>query len=431
MSPTRAPRVRRGRDELAQDIKLMNSPSFHCRCCDGGQAHELLDLGALPLGNAFVAHADATDDDFRPPLTLVMCATCGLIQLAAPIDRALLFTHYLWVTGTSESAVRHAQWLAARLAAGRKTSAPSLLVEIASNDGSFLRHYRAAGFNILGVDPSDVGAKADANGLPTLRAFFGAAVAGDIVARHGQADVIVARNVIGHSSQLRDLMDGVAQLLAPDGRFVIEHPYAYLLRDETQYDTIFHEHVSYPTIRSVAGLVARYGMKIVDVGFVDMNGGSMLVEVMRNDAPAPRADLGLIAFEDFIGLNEPAGWVSFRDKVVAQRASLRALLSQLKAEGRTVVGYGAAAKCMTMLNYCGIDTTLVSAFGDANPLKQGLLCPGVRIPVVSPAELVAMQPDYVLIGAWNLKREIIAQFRAELAYTGKFIVPLPEPIIID
>ncbi|MBK8959379.1 MAG: class I SAM-dependent methyltransferase [Proteobacteria bacterium] len=409
----------------------MHSPSFHCRACDSGQATELLDLGALPLGNAFVARAADTDDDFRPPLTLVMCADCGLIQLAAPIDRALLFTHYLWVTGTSASAMRHAQWLATRLAARTSPSQPSFLVEIASNDGSFLRHYRAAGFDILGVDPSDVGAKADAAGLPTMRAFFGAAAARDIVTRHRHADVIVARNVLGHSSELRDLMDGVAQLLAPRGRFVIEHPYAYLLRDEIQYDTIFHEHVSYPTVKSVAGLVARYGMKVVDVNFVDMNGGSMLVEVVRSDDPAPRADLGLIAFEDFIALNAPAGWVDFREKVHRQRASLRDLLAQLNAEGRTVVGYGAAAKCMTMLNYCGIDTRLVRAFGDANPLKQGLLCPGVRIPVVSPAELMAMQPDYVLIGAWNLRQEIVRQFRADLAYTGKFIVPLPEPRVID
>ena len=408
----------------------MIEETFICRSCNGGRSQVLLDMGLQPLANAFVRNPDDDADQFRAPLTLVMCENCRLIQLRQQVDRERLFRHYLWVTGTSDAAARHAAWFSRRLADRYLSADDDFLVEIASNDGFFLQHFREAGFRVRGVDPSDVGAGANARGLPTIQDFFGSDVALRIVAEEGKAKVVVARNVIGHSSELRDLIDGVSRVLAPRGRFVIEHPYAYLLRAEVQYDTIFHEHVSYPTLQSVANLIGQFAMKIVDVSFVGMNGGSMLIEAAHQSDPAPEAGLETRRFENFVRLNEPDGWEGFRAAVSAQRVALIDLLRRLADEGRSVGGYGAAAKCMTMLNYCGIDTRLVKAFADANPKKQGLLCPGVRIPVVSPDELLAMNPDYIVIGAWNLKEEIIRQLREKKGYRGRFIVPLPSPSVV-
>ena len=408
----------------------MIEEGFRCRGCGSTDAHVILDMGKMPLANAFVTDESDDADAFRAPLSLVMCEHCNLIQLGQQADREQLFRNYLWVTGTSDAAARHAPWLSQRLAERYLDADRNLLVEIASNDGFFLQHYRDAGFAIQGVDPSNVAGEANERGLPTIQDFFGKAVAERIVTEQGKAQVVVARNVIGHSSELRDLFAGVDHLLADDGHFVIEHPYGYLLRSEVQYDQVFHEHVSYPTIQSVSNLLAEFGMKIVDIDFVNMNGGSMLIDAARLADPAPEAGHEMRAFEKFIRLNEAAGWDEFRDTVLRQRTALVDLLKTLKNEGKSVGGYGAAAKSMTMLNFCGIDTELVEVFADANPKKQGLMCPGVRIPVVSPNELLERKPDYILIGAWNLKTEIIRQLREEKGFAGKFIIPLPLPTVV-
>ncbi len=404
--------------------------AFECRGCGSRDVAVLLDLGQLPLANAFVRSPEDEDDRFREHLTLVMCNQCVLIQIRDEVPRERLFSTFLWVTGTSQGAAAHAQWLSTRLRERHLREGRAFLVEVASNDGFFLRRYRDAGFDVLGVDPADVTAEATAQGLPTIRDFFGLAVADRIVAERGPADVMVARNVLGHSSELRDLVRGMQRLLAPGGVLLLEMPYAYFLRDEVQYDTIFHEHLSYLTVGSVARLMASVGMKVTDVTFVPMNGGSLLCEVVHEDAPAARGDGSLIDFENFIGLNSPAGWQGFASRVRAQRDAFVAMLGDLKTQGRRVVAYGAAAKCMTMLNYCGITTALVTAIGDANPRKQGLLCPGVRIPVVSPDVLMEMKPDVIVIGAWNFKDEIVKTFRAR-GYGGEFLVPLPMPYLTE
>ena len=410
----------------------MKDAVFVCRGCDSQEAATLLAMGNLPLANAFVSSQAATEDRVTNDLTLVMCRSCRLIQLRTNVPREQLFSSYVWVTGTSTTAKTYAQWFSQRLKQryGRARATP-FLVEIASNDGFFLQHYRDEGFQILGVDPSNLAQEADGRGLPSIRDFFGTAVAGLIQARQGRADIVVARNVLGHASELQDLVKGVKQLLAPDGAFIVEGPYAYFLRADVQYDTIFHEHVSYLTIYSLAKLLERYGMKMTDVTFSPMNGGSMLCEIRHAEHPAPRNDHGFLEFETLIDLNRPEGWQRFADAVKSQRAAFTQLLRDCAAKGEVVVGYGAAAKCMTMLNYCQVSEHLLPAIGDSNPRKQGLWCPGVRIPVVSPENLMKWNPDYIMIGAWNFKEEIMRFFREQLAYKRRFIVPLPEPMIVE
>jgi SAM-dependent methyltransferase len=406
----------------------MSGSAFTCRACGSADITVLLDMGRQPLANAFVRDEADDGDGFREQLTLVMCGSCSMVQLREEVPPEDMFRNYLWVTSTSAAAGAHAKWLSAKLAA-MSPGPDRFLVEVASNDGFFLQHYRDAGFRILGVDPSNLALEADARGLPSVREFFGLDAARRIRDAHGPADVIVARNVLGHVNKPRDLAAGIRHLLAPGGRFVLEVPYAMMLRNDLQYDTVFHEHVSYPSVHAVVRLMADVGLKIRDITFVDMNGGSILCEIVEEAAPVDRGDRAVLDLERLVGLDTPRGWQRFADDVKRQRVELVALLDGLRTAGRRVVAYGAAAKCMTMLNYCGIDTRLVSAIGDANPRKQGLLCPGVRIPVVSPEALLGMQPEYILIGAWNFRDEIIGQFRAR-GYDGAFIVPLPRPEIV-
>ena len=410
--------------EIAQKV-------FACRACNSSSTTVLLDLGRLPLANAFVKSPADDDDLFRENLTVVMCDSCHLIQIRDEVPREKLFSSFLWVTATSQTTKEYARWFSARLKEKYQKRAGRFLVEIASNDGFFLEHYRENGFDILGVDPSDLAENAARRGLPSVRDFFGMAVAERIVQERGHADVIVARNVLGHVDQLQDLVAGMKHLLAADGVCLVESPYAYFLRNETQYDTIFHEHVSYLTVGSVSNLMARFDMKLTDITFVPMNGGSFLFDVMHQSSPVGRGDQTMIDFEEIIQLNKPGGWKEFADAVANQREMLVSLLRDLAGKGKKVVGYGAAAKSMTMLNFCGITVDLLSLMGDANPRKQGLLCPGVRIPVVSPDELMKSDPDYIMIGAWNFKDEIIRFFKEKMDYRNKFIVPLPLPKILN
>ena len=405
--------------------------AFCCRACNSPDTPLLLDMGRLPLANAFTTGPDDHSDDFREYLRLVMCSNCKLVQIRDEVDRDKLFSSYLWVIGTSETTRRYAKWFSSRLAERYLLKAGAKLVEVASNDGFFLEHYREVGFDVLGVDPSNLALEANERGVPSIRAFFGQDVARRILSERGAAEVIVARNVLGHASELQDLAAGLKLLLAPGGVCVIESPYAYFLRNELQYDTIFHEHPSYLTAGSVSNLMARFGLKLTDATFVQMNGGSFVFEVRHADYPSATDVQSIIDFENLIGLNSLAGWNEFARSVEAQREHFVRLLTDLKHQEKRVVGYGAAAKCMTMLNYCNISTDLLSLMGDANPRKQGLFCPGVRIPVVSPEALIESRPDYIMIGAWNFKDEIMHSFREIHGYRGGFILPLPMPTLVE
>jgi SAM-dependent methyltransferase len=398
--------------------------AFECRLCGSSSANDLLDLGALPLANAFVdpSSGDAPDAA-RHPVALAMCAGCQLLQLRQPVPRSALFDEYVWTTGTSSTATAHAATLAAHVARLRPRS---FLVEVASNDGTFLRAFEAAGHVVLGVEPSNLADEASAAGIPTVRGYFDGELADGVRESHGAAQVIVARNVIGHTDDLRGLLQGIDRLLAPDGVLVVESPYALLLSTQLQYDTIFHEHVSYFTLAALTAALGSIGLEIVGLDFVGLNGGSFLCTATRGGT---RATGPILALEALHSLNELSGWSDYATRVERQRDDLLAVIDAVRAEGGRLVGYGAAAKTMTMLNYCGIGPDRISHFADANPRKQGLLCPGVRIPVVALDEVLATPPTHVLVGPWNLKDEIIASLRSS-GFDGEFIIPLPAPSVV-
>lgn len=401
---------------------------FVCRACDGHRSTTLLDMGSVPLANAFVGPAAPDVDQTLKPLALVICDECSTVQIRDFLSAEELFKEILWVSGTSTATREYAASFAAKLREHHLGKSGDFLVEIASNDGLLLDMCQREGFRVLGVDPSNVADEANSRGIRTTRAFFGCEVAERIVRTDGQADVIVARHAIGHTPDLRDLLGGIQLLMKRGGTCVIESPYALFLRDQLQYDTIFHEHVCYWTITSLQTALRRFDLEMTRASFVPMNGGSFVVTVKhRRDATPSNID-AILALENVSRINEAGGWTMFSARVEAQRQALRSLLHSLT--GSTVVAYGAAAKFMTILNYCGITSEMVRLVADVNPRKQGLLCPGVRIPVVSPQRLLEENPDYVLIGAWNLQEEIINYCRSTLGYRHRFIVPVPVPAIL-
>jgi SAM-dependent methyltransferase len=403
---------------------------FECRLCGSQSDHVLLDLGSLPLANDFVRSPDDDIDRHLEPVVFVMCDQCRLLQLRDLVAPRRMFETYLWTSSSSDAAREHAARFA-RMVAGRYPAATNrFLVELASNDGLLLKSLADEGYRVLGVDPSNLADEATAAGLPTVRAFFAEDIARQILEENGPADVVVARNVIGHVADLRGFLAGVRTLLRPGGAFIVESPYAHGLRGELQYDTIFHEHVSYFTITTLAEALRRFGLAPTDTTFVPMNGGSFLCHALRSDDAATAGGLdALYELERVFELNEPRGWAWYAAAVEQQRERLRAILAELATGGHTVAGYGAAAKAMTMFNYCALTPELVTVIADGNPRKQGLLCPGVRIPVVSPDELLALKPDYVLIAAWNFTQEIAGHLRAK-NYAGRFLVPLPVPRVL-
>ena len=408
----------------------MTADRFECRLCGSADQHLVLELGLLPLANDFVASPADTRDLSREPVALVMCSACRLLQLRELVPPTRMFSNYVWTSSSSQAANAHAEKFAAATASRYPTSTHPFLVEVASNDGLLLRKLGGCGYRILGVDPSDLADEASSSGVPTLRAFFAEEVARQIVREHGQADVIVARNVVGHVADLRGFLGGVRELLRPGGAFIVESPYAHGLRNELQYDYVFHEHVCYFTIQTLTAALRRFGLAPQHLGFVPMNGGSFLCHARREDDPAPDASLQpLCELERVFELNEPRGWSWFAAAVSHQRERLRSLLEERRRAGAKVAAYGAAAKTMTMFNFCGLTPDLVGVIADGSPRKQGLLCPGVRIPVVSPERLLELRPDYVLIGAWNFTDEIIGQLRSR-GYEGRFIVPLPVPRVL-
>lgn len=408
----------------------MSAAAFECRLCGGDRHHVVLDLGPMPLPNDFVADPSDGTDRLRHRVALVMCGDCRLLQQHELVPPERLFASYLWTSSSSAAAQRHAAWFASRLAERHPPASHPRLVELASNDGLLLRHLAGQGYAVQGVEPSNLADEASAQGLPTVRAFFGAEVARELREREGPADVVVARNVLGHVADLRGFLAGVALLLRPGGVFVVESPYAQRLREGLQYDYVFPEHVSYFTVTTLAGALTRYGLEPVHLGFVDLNGGSFLCEARRTDAAEAGPSLDpVLELERVCELNEPEAWDWYPAAVDQQRRQLRALLEGLAGEPATVLAYGAAARTMTMFNACGIGTDLLEAIADGNPRKQGLLCPGSRIPVVSPEELLARDPDCVLIGPWNFAHEIAGQLR-ERGYGGRLAVGLPVPRVL-
>jgi SAM-dependent methyltransferase len=400
-----------------------------CRSCGDPRLRAVVDLGSTPIANALVDPRDTGAPDPSYPLNVVFCDSCSLVQLGYELPADAIFDEeYPYFSSVSGALCRHAAAHVDALIASRGLGPDSFAVEVASNDGYLLRNFVAAGIRTLGIDPSaGPAAAAEAIGVPTVVGFFGEEAARAIVAEHGRADVIVANNVMAHVPDLNDFVAGFAVLLADDGVLTVENPYVRDLVEHVEFDTIYHEHYCYYSCSSVDALMRRHGLHLNDVEyFPDLHGGTLRWYVGRTSDRTARC-AALLDQERARGVDTPAYYERFAERVRQCQQALRALLTRLRDEGRTVAAYGAAAKGATLLNSTGIDADLIAYVVDRNAYKQGKLMPGCRLPIRPVEVLLESPPDDVLLLAWNFAEEIIAQQQEYLARGGTFHLPVPTP----
>lgn len=404
-----------------------------CRLCGGKDLAPVLKLTPTPPANAFVGaeHLDTEQACF--PLDVFFCGTCFHVQLLDVVDPGVLFENYVYVSGTSPDFVKHFDDYANSVI-GRFAPAPgSLVVDIGSNDGTLLSAFKSRGLKVLGVDPArDIAARATEAGIETIADFFSHALADKILNDRGPAAIVTANNVFAHADDLKGIVEGVRALLAPDGVFIFEVSYLADVVSDTLFDTIYHEHLAYHSVKPLQRFFEDNAMRLFSAERVPPHGGSLRgmagLAPESGDGPHDKdgSVAGLIALEEDLGLDRVETFLDFGHNIDALGAKLKALLARIKADGKTIAGFGAPAKATTLMYHFGIGAGEIDFIVDDNPLKQGLFSPGAHIPVLPPEALYERRPDYVLILAWNFAELIMAKHSAFLDGGGRFIVPLPD-----
>jgi len=404
-----------------------------CRTCRSRNLHLILDLGKTPLANDFMTPEEAAGEQVSLPLRLVLCTDCSLVQLADTVDPTVLYSRYAYVTSTSRTMDSHLDLLVTRLL--NETSMPSgaRVVEIASNTGVLLEKFKRRGCNVLGVEPAtNIAHIATQAAIPTRNEFFTAATARNLASTWGRADLILGRHVFAHIDDLHDLLAGLEAISHPETLIAFEVPYAVDFFEHTEFDTIYHEHLSYISVAAVAALVAGSPFQLSRVDHYPIHGGSIVFQ-LRTRASRHQQHSSVAEALDAEArrqLDTTAAWLGFAQRVEHIRRELPALLRRLKQDGRRIIGYGASAKGNTLLNTCGITTRELDYIIDNTPFKQHKLAPGSRIPVRAPDALLQDQPDHALLLAWNFAEEIVGRETEYQLRGGRFIRPIPEPVVI-
>lgn len=392
-----------------------------------------LPLGPTPLANSFLRSSAEFAGEASFPLDVYYCHGCSLVQLLDVIDPEVLFRNYIYVSGTSDTIAAHYVRYAQAVADRTQPSPEDLVVEIASNDGSLLKCFQPHNVRTLGVEPAtNIAETARAAGIDTVNRFFDSKTAADIRATYGAAKAVIANNVLAHVDDTQDFLCGARHLLKQDGLLIVEVPYLRDLLEHFEYDTVYHEHLCYFSVSALMRLCEEVGLSIVQMDHVPVHGGSLRMYAgLRETFPGHGLQVReMAAKERELGMTGPERFRSFAADVVKHRECLLRLLHQLRAEGKTIAGYGAPAKGNTMLNYCRIGTDLLPYTVDKNSMKVGYYTPGMHIPVLPVPALLERQPDYVLILAWNFAPEIIRQQAEYQKRGGRFIVPIPSPQVV-
>ncbi|HEY3761920.1 MAG TPA: class I SAM-dependent methyltransferase [Verrucomicrobiae bacterium] len=404
-----------------------------CRTCGSKNLKLILDLGKTALANDFLQPDEVKNYHTSLPLRVVLCPDCSLVQLADTVDPKILYSHYAYVTSTSATMDAHLNKECAHLLATGHLGAGSKILEIASNTGVFLKKFKEQGCEVLGVEPaSNIADIAIATAIPTRKDFFNADTAKKIKAEWGAADLILGRHVFAHIDDLKDLIHGLETISHQETLIAFEVPYLMDFFEHTEYDTVYHEHLSYIPVRAIESLVKDSAFTLARVDHYPIHGGSILFHLRhRSSKSAVHSSVPIaLELEQQMKLGAPATWMDFSQRVNRIRAELPTLLRKLKAEGKRIIGYGASAKGNTLLNTCGVSTKELDYIIDNTPFKQNKVAPGSWIPIRAPENLLKDQPDYALLLAWNFAPEIIRRETEFQKRGGRFIMPIPEPKII-
>ncbi len=405
------------------------SEDARCRLCHAPLERTFVDLGLSPPSNSYVRLENAVRGEYFFPLHAYVCERCFLVQLRQYQEPQDIFGEYAYLSSYSDSWLAHCKTFADQISGALRLDERSFVVEAASNDGYLLQYFAGRGIPVLGIEPAaNVAEIARGRGIRTETAFLGEKTGQALAGSYGRADLIVANNVIAHVPQLHDFVSGLIALLAEDGTLTVECPHLLQLIQKNQYDTIYHEHFSYFSLHTLERLFAKHDCRIIHVEELETHGGSIRVWVahQENSREQQPSVSDLLRREEVCGLTRIETFANFEKHVrIARNQLLRFLMERAEAADQ-VVAYGAPAKGNTMLNYCGIRQDLLRYAVDRNPLKQGTLLPGSRIPVFAPEHIEKTKPEYVVILPWNLAEEIKEQLAYIRTWGGRFVVAIPE-----
>jgi hypothetical protein len=399
-----------------------------CRLCGSDTLLSFVDLGATPPCELFLTADQLDQPEQTYPLHARVCSSCLLVQLPPLITPEATFTDYAYYSSYSSSWVRHAERFVEDTAAWLGLDSSSFVIEVASNDGYLLQHLVRRWVRCLGIEPSvNVSEAARGRGVPTLNAFLTPDTAAEVRATHGPANLVVANNVYAHVPDVIGFTKGLRTLVADDGWVSIEVQHLLTLMRSNQFDTIYHEHFQYYTVLTAQRALAAGGLAVVDVELLPTHGGSIRLWARPEEIAGPVSSrvAEVLADEAEAGLDSVQGHAGFSGSVAQVRADLLTFLLQARADGKTVVGYGAPGKGNTLLNYCGIRSDLLRYTVDRNPYKHGRFTPGMRIPIHPPERITADRPDYVVVLPWNLHDELLEQLAYVGDWGGQLVFPIP------
>lgn len=401
-----------------------------CRFCGAPLEHVFADLGSMPQANSYVTPERASEPEPVYPLRALVCSRCFLVQLESAPAPEELFSDYAYFSSYSTTWVEHAHGFAERMIGRLGLGAGSSVVEVGSNDGYLLQHFLASGAGVLGVEPAaNVAAAAEERGVPTAVRFFGRQAALELREEHA-ADLLVGNNVLAHVPDLNDFVAGIEILLKPGGIATLEFPHLLRLVEDLQFDTIYHEHVSYLSVSTAARIFERHGLRLFAVDELPTHGGSVRIYACRagDSRPDEESVAAILEREREAGYGRIETYLEFADRVLAEKRAIVSFFRDLKNQG-SIAAYGAPAKGNTLLNYCGIGTDVIDYTVDRNPHKQGCFLPGTRIPILEPAAVERTRPDFLFILPWNLKDEVMQQMDVIREWGGRFVVRSPEPVL--
>jgi len=405
-----------------------------CRMCGEGSLTKAMSLTPTPPGNDFLTKEELGRDEPVYPLDLYFCEACHHIQLGHVVDPKILYQkNYSYVSATSAYFVNHLKHYAKDMVERFDLKPGDLAVDIGSNDGTCLSFFKDKGMKVVGVDPAtEIAGKATENGIDTIADFFGYRLAIELRKKYGTAKYITSHNACAHIDNLFDVVKGVEHWLDVDGVFVLEVGYFVDVYSNTWFDTVYHEHVDYHTVAPFEKLFNRVGMELISVERISPQGGSIRVMAQKKGGIIKRDNSvdELIALEAKLGLDKAETLYKLNHKIIQVRDKLHDLIHSLKADGKSIAGFGAPTKATTLMAHFGLDATVLDFIVDDNPLKQGLFTPITHIPVLSADALYKMKPDYVLILAWNFAEPIMQMHKKYSEQVGQFILPMPNPEIV-
>ncbi len=400
----------------------------HCRSCAAPLNHLFCDLGFTPLANEYLGSETVDVAQTYYPLRAYVCSQCWLVQVAEFEKPERLFSHYAYFSSYSTSWLEHAKRYAHDMKYRMQLGPESLVIEVASNDGYLLQYFREQNIPVLGVEPArNVAAVAQERGIETVTSLLDRTLAESLVAKGTQADLLIANNVLAHVPDLNDFAGALAMLLRPTGVLTLEFPHLLRMIQGNQFDTIYHEHFSYFSLGTARKVLAKHGLQLFDVEELSTHGGSLRVYVQTSHGKRAITTRirSVIDAEHTAGLDQLPVYEAFQVRADETKHALLDFLIQAKRARKSVVGYGAAAKGNTLLNYCGIRGDLIHYVVDRSPHKQGRILPGTCLPIHPVERIAQTRPDYVLLLAWNLKGEIMQQMRAIQDWGAKFVLAVP------